>query len=391
VNLTPLLHRLRWRIVAAHMIVVIVGVIVVLAVSRLLLDYVVPSALAREFAALAAAETETELALGVESLLTAFRSSVFAAVAVAAFGAVVAALITALILAREILIPLDQLATSAGRVAAGRYSERVAVPESDELAVVASSFNQMAEALQRVEAQRVTLIGDVAHELRTPLTALAGYLEGLVDGLFVPNDETFNAMHQEVQRLQRLIDDLQALSRVEAGQIRLNMESLPLFPLVEQAAASLASHADSKGISLEVTRPELFPLVNVDADRVSQIMHNLLGNAIRYTRQGGRITVSVKTRERHAEVAVADTGIGIPSEALPYIFERFYRVDSSRSRRSGGSGIGLTISRYLAWAMGGELTATSTGIDQGSTFTLMLPLSTTPATDSPPATLPSRA
>ncbi|MDT8305268.1 MAG: ATP-binding protein, partial [Anaerolineae bacterium] len=370
----PLFSRLRWRIVAAHMLVVIVGVIVVLAMSRILLDYVVPSALAGDFAALASAESEAELAEGTSALLAAFRSAVLASVAVAATGAIVAALITGLVLARQILHPLDQLAGSARRVAAGRYSERVSVPDSEELALVASSFNQMAKALQGVEEQRVTLIGDVAHELRTPLTALAGYLEGLVDGLFEPEEETFDAMHQEVRRLQRLIDDLQALSRVEAGQISLQMESQPLLPLVELAAASLLSQAAGKGVTLSVSRLADSPLVHVDADRVLQILHNLLGNAIRYTPEGGRIDVKVSSRERNAEVTVTDTGIGIPAEALPYIFERFFRVDTSRSRRSGGSGIGLTISRYLAWAMGGELTAASTGAGRGSTFTLLLPL-----------------
>jgi histidine kinase len=380
-----MLAQLRWRIVAAHLVVVVVGVIVVLLVSLLLIDYVVPQTLAGELAALNTSDA------GTATILTAFRSAVVAAVGIAAAGAIVAALVTGLILAREILNPLYQLAESSGRVAAGRYGERIAVPDSQELALVASSFNQMAEALERVEDQRVTLIGDVAHELRTPLTALAGYLEGLVDGLFTPEDETFEAMYQELRRLQRLIDDLQALSRVEAGQISLNMEDQPLLPLVEQATASLAAQAESSGVTLTLARPADAPVVCVDADRVLQILHNLLGNAIRYTPEGGKIAVAVRSRERQAEVAVQDTGIGIPSEALPYIFERFYRVDASRSRRSGGSGIGLTISRYLAWAMGGELLAASAGQGQGSTFTLVLPLARVNRPDEPPATGPNPA
>jgi len=220
----------------------------------------------------------------------------------------------------------------------------------------------------------VTLIGDVAHELRTPLTALAGYLEGLLDGLFPAEPETFNAMAQELRRLRRLIDDLQDLSRVEAGQISLNLAPQPLVPLVRQAVTALQPQAESKGVSLAFAPPQVAPEVLVDADRAVQIAHNLIGNAIRYTPEGGTITVSVGVAGRQAEVVVADTGIGIPAEVLPYIFERFYRVDSSRSRQSGGSGIGLTISRYLAWAMGGELVAASAGPGAGSTFTLSLPL-----------------
>jgi histidine kinase len=384
-NRHPLLAQLRWRIVAAHLVVVVVGVIVVLLVSLLLIDYVVPQALAGELAALQTSEA------GTATILAAFRSSVIAAVGVAAAGAIVAALITGLILAREILNPLYQLAESSGRVAAGRYGERVAVPDSRELALVASSFNQMAEALERVEDQRVTLIGDVAHELRTPLTALAGYLEGLVDGLFTPEDDTFEAMYHELRRLQRLIDDLQALSRVEAGQISLDMQDQPLLPLVEQATASLAAQAESSGVTLTLARPAGAPVVSVDADRVLQILHNLLSNAIRYTPEGGKIAVAVRSQERRAEVAVQDTGIGIPGEALPYVFERFYRVDASRSRRSGGSGIGLTISRYLAWAMGGELLVASAGPGQGSTFTLLLPLALVSRPDEPLATRPNPA
>jgi histidine kinase len=384
-NRHPLLAQLRWRIVAAHLVVVVVGVIVVLLVSLLLIDYVVPQALAGELAALQTSEA------GTATILAAFRSSVIAAVGVAAAGAIVAALITGLILAREILNPLYQLAESSGRVAAGRYGERVAVPDSRELALVASSFNQMAEALERVEDQRVTLIGDVAHELRTPLTALAGYLEGLVDGLFTPEDDTFEAMYHELRRLQRLIDDLQALSRVEAGQISLDMQDQPLLPLVEQATASLAAQAESSGVTLTLARPAGAPVVSVDADRVLQILHNLLSNAIRYTPEGGKIAVAVRSQERRAEVAVQDTGIGIPGEALPYVFERFYRVDASRSRRSGGSGIGLTISRYLAWAMGGELLVASAGPGQGSTFTLLLPLAPVSRPDEPLATRPNPA
>jgi histidine kinase len=383
----PQRTQLRWRIVAAHMIVVAVGVVVVLVASLLLIDVIVPATVAADLAALAGAGAEE----GTAALLSAFRTSVLAAVAIAAVGAILAALVTGLILAREILNPLYQLAASSGRVASGRYSERVAIPDSEELALVANSFNQMAEALERVEEQRVTLIADIAHELRTPLTALGGYLEGLLDGLFAPDEETFEAMVQELRRLQRLIDDLQSLSRVEAGQISLAMVDQPLLPLVEQAVAALQGQAENSGITLALAQPANSPVVCVDADRVVQILHNLLSNAIRYTPAGGEIAISVRERPGQAEVTVQDTGIGIPAEALPYIFERFYRVDSSRSRRSGGSGIGLTISRYLAWAMGGELTAASAGQGQGSTFTLWLPLGLASRPDAPPATRPSLA
>lgn len=376
-----LFGQLRWRIVGAQMIVVVAGVAVVLVVTNLLVDSMLDAELTDQLSALARAGTAAEASEIAGKLLSAFQSRVLVAVGVGALGAIAAGLVAGLLLARQILSPLYQLALSSRRIAAGRYGERLDVPSSDELALVATSFNQMAEELERVEQQRVTLIGDVAHELRTPLTALAGYLEGLQDGLFPAELETFNAMAQEVRRLQRLIDDLQDLSRVEAGQISLDLAVQPLLPLVQQAVTALQPQAESKGVVLTLAPPPVTPHVVADADRILQILHNLIGNAIRYTPEGGQITVSVAVSGGQAEVIVQDTGIGIPPEALPYIFERFYRVDTSRSRRSGGSGIGLTISRYLAWAMGGELLAASAGAGAGSTFTLSLPL----APASPPA------
>jgi histidine kinase len=307
-------------------------------------------------------------------LQTFYRDAVFRSLLVAATGAILAGLLTSLFLAREILRPLNQIAESSQRIASGRYSERVTIPPSTELAMVATHFNQMAEALEQVEQQRVALISNVMHELRTPLTGLSGYLEGLMDGLFSNDRETYAQMDQEVRRLHRLVDDLQALSRVEAGQISLHMDSIDLIPIVERVVNQLQPQAMAQSLELstEQALPELF--VCADPDRTAQVLLNLIGNATRYTPEGGCITVRVSRAGRVAKIEVEDDGIGIPAEALPYIFERFYRVDRSRARRSGGSGIGLTISRHLAWAMGGNLTAASDGPGQGSIFTLTLAL-----------------
>jgi histidine kinase len=248
------------------------------------------------------------------------------------------------------------------------------VPASDELADVATSFNQMAAALETVEQQRVTLIGNVAHELRTPLAGLEGYLEGLLDGV-LPNDpETISAMQHEVRRLRRLVGDLQQLSRVEAGQVPLRIEHLDLLVLAHLVVAQLRPQLLGQSLDVVAETGDQPLLVSADPDRTAQILINLVGNAIRYTPEEGCITVRLTTADGRAQVTVEDTGMGIPPDALPYIFERFYRVDPSRSRSSGGSGIGLTIARRLAWAMGGELTAASPGSGQGSTFTLSLPL-----------------
>ncbi|MCA9873686.1 MAG: HAMP domain-containing histidine kinase [Anaerolineales bacterium] len=354
-------RQLRWRIVAAQMVVVVVGVALVLLMAYVILSLFAPA--------------------GVLAELDAFRRSIFTAVSVAALGAIIAGLMTSFWLAREILRPLRQITASSQRLAHGHYTERVPVPASDELAQMAENFNQMAAALEQVEQQRVALIGNVSHELRTPLAGLNGYLEGLMDGVFPGNEETFALMDHEVRRLRRLVDDLQALSRVEAGQITLQLADFDLIPLVERVLRQLGPSAESQELQMEADFAVPSLSVRADADRVAQVLLNLVGNAIRYTPEGGRIVVEVKAAERTAVVSVSDTGVGIPAEALPYVFERFYRVDTSRTRRSGGSGgsgIGLTISRHLVWAMGGDLTAVSPGPDQGSTFNFTLPLASRP-------------
>ena len=368
-------RQLKWRIIAGHMLVVIVGVLALALVSELLILRVSPENIRDYLTPLTNTQTPAEIdAITANLVETFYRDALFRALLIAAASAIVAGLLTSLFLAREILRPLTQFANSSRRIAQGRYSERVAVPTSTELATVATNFNQMAEALEHVEQTRVALISNVMHELRTPLTGLEGYLEGLMDGLFTNEPETFVQMSHEVRRLKRLVNDLQALSQVEAGQISLHLEKFDLLPVVERVTAQLKPQAVAQCLQLTeiYTQPEIS--VRADIDRTVQILVNMLGNAIRYTLENGCITVTVSQEGHTARVEVQDDGLGIPAEALPYIFERFYRVDRSRSRSSGGSGIGLTISRHLAWAMGGDLIAASPGENQGSTFTFTLPL-----------------
>lgn len=366
-------RQLRWRIVAANMVVVIVGVVLVLVMAHLITRAVTPVGVQQGLAQLAAAGSAAEAAAAQDDLLFAFRQSILTSVSVAAGGAVIAGILSSLLLSRQILRPLRQLADSSQRIAHGHYAERLTVPPSDELALVANNFNQMAEALEQVEQQRIALIGNVSHELRTPLTGLKGYLEGLMDGVFPSDEETFAHMYQEVRRLGRLVDDLQALSQVEAGQILLHPQPFNLIPLLERVMAQIRPQAEAQSLSMSLDAPATPVTVLADPDRTAQIALNLLSNAIRYTPDGGSITVRASRQPDCARITVEDTGIGIPAAALPYLFERFYRVDPSRARSSGGSGIGLTIARHLAWAMGGELTAASPGPNQGSVFTFTLP------------------
>ena len=232
------------------------------------------------------------------------------------------------------------------RIANGRYEERVQVNGEDELAQLALRFNQMAEKLDQMESMRRRLIGDVSHELRTPLTAIKGSMEGLMDGVLPATDETYQQIHAEADRLNRLVDDLQELSRVEARADQLDIRRIDVSSLAQTVAKRLAAGFESKRISLELELTPDLPPVLADEDRAIQILTNLAGNGLQYTPEGGRITISAKQISDEVQIAVRDTGIGIAPEHLSHIFDRFYRVDKSRSRQAGGgSGIGLTIAR----------------------------------------------
>ncbi len=376
-------RQLRWRIAGAQMLVVLVGVVVVLVVALLFTQGIRGANVAAQAGALLAAgdlsATQQEALLAAANELAAgFRESVLLAVGLAALSAIAAGLVTSLLLSREIVRPLQQLAQASERIAGGHYGERMAVPRSDELAQVANSFNQMAQALAEVEQTRVSLLGDVSHELRTPLTSLSGYLEGMLDGVFPCDEETLALMYQEVRRMRRLVGDLQMLSRVEAGQISLNMGTFDVTALVQRAVAKLQPQWQAARLAVEVQGPSRPLLVYADPDRVDQILINLLGNALAYSAADSQIRVTIAPYGRFARVSVIDQGIGIDPAQIPYLFERFFRADRSRARGSGGSGIGLTISRHLSWALGGELSAESAGPGQGSTFSFTLPLAQGP-------------
>ncbi|MEW6093095.1 MAG: ATP-binding protein [Chloroflexota bacterium] len=310
-----------------------------------------------------------------QDLFANFQFSFYEAFAWAALAGLGAAAVVSLLISRRLTAPLRDMTVASQRMAEGRYSERVQAGGGDELGQLAASFNSMAEKLEQVEAMRRRLIGDVAHELRTPLTAIKGSMEGLVDGVLPASPETFAQVAAETERLNRLVDDLQELSRVESGAVALDLEPVSLPELVETARKRLAPSYASKGVSLTLDMPVALPSVRADTDRLLQVLTNLLGNALQYTPAGGHVTLSAETRVGEILVRVTDTGIGIPPEHLPHIFDRFYRVDKSRTRQAGGgSGIGLTISRALVEAHGGHLWAASPGKGRGSTFLFTLPL-----------------
>jgi signal transduction histidine kinase len=276
-------------------------------------------------------------------------------------------------LSRRIVAPIRTLTDASQHIAEGHYAERVQVNGSDEIAQLATRFNQMATQLEQVESMRRQLIGDVTHELRTPLTSIKGYMEGLVDGVLPSTPETFDQIHREADRLSRLVDDLQELSRVEAKAYSLDIRSVTVSNLVQTTVKRLAPQATAKRINLHSNLPADLPPLQADEDRITQVLVNLVANAIQYTPEGGDVTISAARQADEIHISVKDSGVGIPPEHLVNLFTRFYRVDKSRSRNAGGgSGIGLTIAKHLVEAHGGRIWAESKGDGEGSTFTFSL-------------------
>ena len=311
--------------------------------------------------------------IGMPQLYQDFRASFNEALGYAALAAIIAAVALSLLLSRSITAPVQAMSLAAQHIADGHYEERVQVTGEDELAQLARGFNEMAEKLDQVEIMRRRLIGDVSHELRTPLTAIKGSMEGLMDGILPPTNETYEQIHAEADRLNRLVDDLQELSRVEARAYKLNLQTVDIVMLVNTVAKRLEHQVELKNISLVLDLPGDPPPVWADPDRVIQILTNLAGNAVQYTSEGGKIKISVQTVRDELVISVQDTGIGIPAEYHSHVFDRFYRVDKSRSRRAGGgSGIGLTIARALVEAHAGRIWVESAGDGQGSTFRFTL-------------------
>ena len=291
--------------------------------------------------------------------------------------ATAAAALASLFVSRRFVEPLRYVLAATSRIASGRYGERVPVRDADELGELSQSFNAMARALEEAERRRMEVISDVSHELRTPLSTLRGYVEGLAEGVVEPSQETWTLLYAEFERLGRLVDDLRRLSRAEAGQLDLSMAPMAPAEAVRLAVGGMLPLFDEKGVELKSAVPGDLPSVLADVDRVVQVLSNLLSNALRHTPDGGRVVVEAEARGDEVNFEVTDTGTGIAPEHLERIFERFYRVDKSRSRGEarGGSGTGLAISRALVEAMDGRLWVESPGLGEGATFAFTLPIS----------------
>lgn len=359
--------RLELRILLSYLVVIALAMIIL----ALAANVVAPAAFSRHIAQMRSGAGAATLA---RDLFMNFGAAVEEAVLFAAVVASLFAVVISLLVTRRIVVPINDMTQASRRIAQGRYNERVPVAGQDQMAELARSFNQMAEALENIENTRRSLIADVAHELKTPLASIQGYIEGLIDGVLPAQPATYNLIYREASRLQRLVRDLEELSRLEAGKVGLRPRSLPVQALVDLAVERLRPQFQDKSIVITTHLPSDPPHVLADEDRIVQVLLNLLGNALQYSPTGGRVSVRVVQEGPFARISVTDTGMGIAADHLPHIFERFYRVDKSRSRAGGGTGIGLTIAQHIVEAHGGRIWAESPGPGRGSTFHFTLPI-----------------
>ena len=309
----------------------------------------------------------------LETIRGEFSNSVNRSLLLAILAAGCLAVLVTLVLSRSILHPVDALTLAARRMGAGDLSQRVAIQSKDEVAELAKAFNAMADNLERLELLRRTMVTDVAHELRTPLSNVRGYLEAIQDGMVQPTKEVIDSLHEEAMLLSRLVNDLQELALAEAGKLHIEAQQLDVRQMVLRAAGLAQQPASQKKLKLRTEVPAALAPVFADPERLGQILHNLLDNAMQYTPEGGEIVITARRQEEFIEIQVQDTGSGISAEHLPYIFERFYRADQSRSRATGGAGLGLTIVKQLVEAQGGQISASSQA-GQGTTISFSLPI-----------------
>jgi histidine kinase len=371
--------HLAWKVFLSYVVVVLVGIVVLTTATSLS----VPAAFDRHMSGMSTMMSGGDMMGSAQpmetDLFTSYTASVTEALSLAVSAGLIAAVVASFLVSRQVVTPIQRMMKLSHRIAKGEYEERLTLSRGvrsnqlDELDQLALSFNQMADKLEKTETMRRQLIGDVTHELRTPLAAIKGYMEGLMDGVLPAELETYQQVSTETDRLQRLVNDLQELSQVEAGAFQLKPVSISPSDLIETVRRNLGHQFEDKGIQLETQVEPHLPSIMIDKDRILQVLTNLVGNALQYTPSGGKVSIRVARDKSEILISVSDTGIGIAPDHLPFIFNRFYRTDKSRTRASGGSGIGLTIAHALVKAHHGRIWAESAGEEKGSSFHFTLP------------------
>lgn len=311
----------------------------------------------------------------MEHLTLALREAVTLglneAVIAGALAAIAAASLASLGIASLLTRPIRRAAKAAEQIACGNYAQRLSYDGRDEIGEFARSFNNMAERLEETETLRRELLATISHELRTPLSNIQGYMEGLVEGVIPEEPRTYKLVHGEALRLARLVGDIERLSRLESGIEHLEFQALDATEGLRKVVEAMRPRFDRDGITLTIEAVENAPRVWADEDKLSQILVNLLTNALAHTPKGGSVTVGVLLQAQGVLFQVADTGEGIPAADLPRVFERFYRVDKSRSSAGGGTGIGLAVVKVLVERMGGTVSAESQ-VGEGTTVSFTL-------------------
>jgi len=301
-----------------------------------------------------------------------FLEDVQGAIWLSAGSATAVALLLGVLLARAIARPVRELTAATRAVAKGELGHQVTVRSRDDLGELALSFNQMSADLARSNRLRRQMTADIAHDLRTPLSIVLGYTEALSDGKLQGTQEMYDAMHGEAQLLQRLIDDLQTLSLADAGELPLTQLQIAPQTLLERTACAYSVQAEQRNITLRVVAAPDLPLINIDSDRLAQVLGNLMNNALHHTQPGGQITLVAESDAGTVHLCVQDSGDGISSEDLPYVFERFYRGDKARQQQDSASGLGLAIAKSLVEAHGGSISVESV-VGKGTSFTITIP------------------
>jgi len=313
------------------------------------------------------------------NLFESFRSAIYESLQFALPVSLIAAIIISIFFSREFVKPIKDLSEISNKISEGRYDHRVLLPkelavdEMDELKILAINFNQMASKLEKTETLRRQLIGDVSHELRTPISLIKASMEGLIDGVVPVSEKTFYQVQVEADRLTKLINDLQELNIIESGAYELDKVEYDLNVVISQVVSNLSPQYSRKNIQItNSTENKRFPAF-FDIDRMKQVLTNILANAYKYSEVDGVVKISCMEKNGYIEISITDNGKGIRGEDLPHIFTRFFRVDKSRSRKSGGTGIGLTVAKQLVEAHGGKIWAESKGEYQGTTVKFTIP------------------
>jgi signal transduction histidine kinase len=348
--LAAMRNRLLWKLLAINLPVIGIVILVVwVAVDVLAADYFM--------------ELMKRYNIEPSDTHEMFVDSVHSYLIDASIVAAVLAALLSFLLTRTVLRPLSQMTDVTQRIASGDYSARVEVRSTDEVGRLGLAFNRMADSLEKVETLRRTMVVDLAHELRTPLTSLRGYLEAMDDGVVEPSTETLRILQDEIMRLVRLVENLNQLTKADAAKAYLQRQQVDLGVLIAQAIELDRFQFGSRGIDVETAMPNAPIEVNGDRDKLLQVLRNLTQNAWQYTPQGGRLRVDVEAEADQVTVSFTNRCHGIAEGDLPLIFERFYRVEKSRSRESGGAGIGLAIVKELVEAHGGTVGAALAGDD----------------------------